>query len=71
MMTSTCSNNKGEFEHVVNRGPVKKATHREKWIKGTNVRIETKHITITSNWLYEIVDRNMWLEDIVSYIHSF
>lgn len=30
MMTSTCSNNKGEFEHVVNRGPVKKATHREK-----------------------------------------
>ncbi|KAJ4717023.1 hypothetical protein OWV82_011954 [Melia azedarach] len=55
-MTSTCSSIEGEFQHTMNRGPVQKAARREKWIKGSDVRIETKHVTITTSWLRGIID---------------
>ncbi|KAJ4704947.1 hypothetical protein OWV82_021787 [Melia azedarach] len=41
------------------------------WIKGSDVRIKTKHVTITTGWLREIIDQNVWLEDTVSYFYKF
>ncbi|KAJ4719113.1 hypothetical protein OWV82_010728 [Melia azedarach] len=41
------------------------------WIKGSDVRIEAKYVTITTGWLCRIIDRNVWLEDTVSYFYKF